>query len=77
MTAAQDSEQLVCALIPVRSQTMNAHVNPARTCQSPGPWHPKPDFDPMLGATDLGAIPGARSVQCPIHGYSLFDSELT
>jgi hypothetical protein len=25
-------------------------------------WHPGPDVDPMLGATDLGTILGSRSV---------------
>ncbi len=41
---------------------MNTQSNRARTCQNPGPWHPEPDLARMPGATDLSAIPTARSV---------------
>jgi hypothetical protein len=34
----------------------------ARIWQSPAPWHPNPHVDRMLGATDLSAILGVRSV---------------
>lgn len=34
---------------------MNNPLNQARICQSPVPWHPWPDVDRMLGATDLAA----------------------
>jgi hypothetical protein len=47
------------------SQSNEEQPKPARICPSlprDAGWHPKPDADRMLGATDLSVILGARSV---------------